>query len=491
MKYFGRLFRIGFVLILLLVCGWAGWHLYWLKTTPRVVLTHQGFEPDLLIIHEGDTVEFSSTRGLPYWPASDDHPSHMIYSDFDPKRAIGPKETWSYRFDKVGNWRFHNHIGSSYAPDVGTIQVIPKQEPIPDRSPKITREACLSLEPHQRQNCWERLLRQTLSTEGIRSTFALVKTLYTDVPDFAMSCNAYTHRIGGQSYLQYRKDLPAVMIPETLYCGAGFFHGFLEVFVTQDRRLDRARQFCTDVENTLATEYPLATHACIHGLGHGIMELLGVHTVSDWKTLPAMLAAGFTECETLDTHKRAHCVNGMFNAVLMHYAVSPYKPVEYADNPFWFCPAVPETYQPFCYEAMGVGLETGDKSDMKKAETFIVQRVPERYVEWAMRTVIQELAFASVKETNWDTYITGCKALSASLTGFCLDTFVESLVDNGSPGTEYVSALTYCKSRAMLPVEQEHCLDHTLSYMRRIYGTKYPQQVCTGLPKAMAQKYCE
>ena len=490
MKKYGRLFRLGLVVILLFSCGRAGWHLYWLKTTPRVVLTHLGFEPDLLIIHQGDTVVFSTTRGLPFWPASNDHPSHLTYAEFDPKRAIGPKQTWSYTFERIGTWDFHNHIGSSYAPDVGTITVLPKDKSIPDSSPKVTKAECLEIESGKRQNCWERLLRQTLSTEGIKQTFVLVTELYREVPDFASSCNAYTHRVGGQSYLQYRKNLAAVMIPETLYCGAGFFHGFMEVFVTQDRRLERALQFCTDVENTLAKQYPLATHACIHGLGHGIMELLGVHTVSDWNTLPAMLREGFALCETLDTHKRTHCVNGMFNAVLMHYNESPYKPVQYADNPFWFCPAVPDIYKPFCYEAMGVGIG-GNKGDMVKAATFIAGLVPEQYVSWSLRTVIQEMAFVSVKDANWDTFIRSCKALSPALSGFCLDTFVESLVDNGSPGTEYVSALQYCKSAALVQSEQEHCLDHTLSYMQRIYGTEYPEIICEALPVKLKHTYCD
>lgn len=490
MKLVLRITKLAFAILLFFTVVQSGWQLYWLKTTPHILLTHAGFEPDVLVIHEGETVAFRTTRGQPFWPASNDHPAHLDYADFDPKRAIGPHETWQFRFMRTGSWDFHNHIGSSYAPDVGTIIVLAKDETITDRSPAVSKSACLILPAGGRRHCWERLLKQTLAASGIQQTYALVAELYREVPDFASSCNAYTHRIGGQSYLLYRKQLDAVMIPETLTCGAGFFHGFMEVFVTQERRLDRAQQFCSDVAGQLAKQHPLAMPACIHGLGHGIMELLGVHTISDWNVLPAMLAEGFSLCESMYSDRQEHCVNGMFNAVLMHYTDSPYTPAEHADNPFWFCPGVPEKYKPFCYEAMGIAIQADVKRDMGKAVKYLTQRVPGPYVRWSLRTVIQDLAFASVTDTDWNLFIRSCKQLQSTLSGFCLETFAESLVDNGIPGHEYSAAFAFCRASVFTTAEQESCLRNVMAYMQRIYGTTFPKTICANLPADLKYTYC-
>lgn len=87
-----------------------------------VVYTDAGFLPPSLEIKKGDTVTFEngSTKGM--WPASAMHPTHREYpttggcigSTFDACKSILPKEEWSFTFDKVGSWRYHNHVNSSH-----------------------------------------------------------------------------------------------------------------------------------------------------------------------------------------------------------------------------------------------------------------------------------------------------------------------------------------------------------------------------------------
>ena len=86
----------------------------------RIVLTEDGFKPDTLTIAKGDTIEFSTERGTFFWPASDLHPTHLIYPEFDPKDAIPKDKTWSFRFEKTGSWKFHDHLAPYFT---GTIIV--------------------------------------------------------------------------------------------------------------------------------------------------------------------------------------------------------------------------------------------------------------------------------------------------------------------------------------------------------------------------------
>lgn len=85
-----------------------------------ITLTTDGFTPAELTITRGETVTFRTTTGKRFWPASNLHPSHLEYSDFDPKAPIEPDGEWSFTFDQVGEWRMHDHLAPYYT---GTITV--------------------------------------------------------------------------------------------------------------------------------------------------------------------------------------------------------------------------------------------------------------------------------------------------------------------------------------------------------------------------------
>ena len=85
-----------------------------------IELRKDGFHPEILYINRGDVVQFTSIRGLPFWPASDAHPTHSVYTAFDPKRPLAPEETWEFTFDTRGEWEYHDHLYSFFT---GTIIV--------------------------------------------------------------------------------------------------------------------------------------------------------------------------------------------------------------------------------------------------------------------------------------------------------------------------------------------------------------------------------
>lgn len=70
---------------------------------------------DTFCVPKGGTVTFTGSN---LWVASDPHPTHTDLSAFD-ARAV--KDAYSFTFDKVGEWGFHNHLRAS---DTGTIIVV-------------------------------------------------------------------------------------------------------------------------------------------------------------------------------------------------------------------------------------------------------------------------------------------------------------------------------------------------------------------------------
>lgn len=86
-----------------------------------VEMTDMGFKPSEFRIRAGEVVAWINHGSSNHWPASDFHPTHGIYPEFDPKEPILPGGQWTFQFDRVGKWRFHDHLHPLYA---GTVEVV-------------------------------------------------------------------------------------------------------------------------------------------------------------------------------------------------------------------------------------------------------------------------------------------------------------------------------------------------------------------------------
>jgi plastocyanin len=75
-----------------------------------ITITKDGFSPDELTIKKGDAVTFVNSDTSPHWPASNPHPTHDIYASFDPRNSILPRGKWTFQFDRVGEWHYHDHV---------------------------------------------------------------------------------------------------------------------------------------------------------------------------------------------------------------------------------------------------------------------------------------------------------------------------------------------------------------------------------------------
>lgn len=92
--------------------------------TVTVAFTDAGYAPASVTIKKGDYVMFKNESSLETWPATAMHPTHTVYpgSDiqkcgtaeagkiFDACRGLKNGETWSFQFNNVGKWNYHDHI---------------------------------------------------------------------------------------------------------------------------------------------------------------------------------------------------------------------------------------------------------------------------------------------------------------------------------------------------------------------------------------------
>lgn len=79
----------------------------------RVEYTNQGFSPHSITIKKGETVTWVNKSGDSMWVASNPHPTHTDYPGFDELQGVPNGGTYSFTFEKIGNWGYHNHLEPS------------------------------------------------------------------------------------------------------------------------------------------------------------------------------------------------------------------------------------------------------------------------------------------------------------------------------------------------------------------------------------------
>ena len=75
-----------------------------------VKITPDGFIPLEVNIKQGEKVVWWNESGAYAWPASDLHPTHTLYSAFDPLEPIPEGQAWAFVFNRAGEWKYHNHL---------------------------------------------------------------------------------------------------------------------------------------------------------------------------------------------------------------------------------------------------------------------------------------------------------------------------------------------------------------------------------------------
>jgi plastocyanin len=85
-----------------------------------VTYTNSGFSPRTITINRGQTVRFVNNSSRNMWVASDPHPTHTIYPEFDSKRGVVSGSHYEFTFNRVGTWNYHDHLNASMT---GTVIV--------------------------------------------------------------------------------------------------------------------------------------------------------------------------------------------------------------------------------------------------------------------------------------------------------------------------------------------------------------------------------
>lgn len=445
-------------------------------STHIVELRPEGFQPEELTIRKGDTVIFKTTKGSYFWPASNLHPTHNIYAEFDPKEPIGPEESWSFRFDNVGIWKYHDHLAPYFT---GVITVIEETDP--------TGPQTNCVKDPESFDCFQDKILAVLEKEGIDATFDALAKLYVEDPRVVPVCHYLTHNIGLAAYKHYLKDKDSVLTPKAAYCANGFYHGFMEAYLTASGDVGKAKEFCVYVGEKLNSSAPDAELQCYHGIGHGAIEA-SLARLPSARNEEEIIKPALETCEeAASTDEELYrCTSGVFNAVANFYTTGEFGFEVDEENPVWLCDKQPENYQESCYGNMNTVLVWLARHDFQKAIGFI-DHLPEERAVSAVRYLANMYTLRIARE-NHQRAISECRLLKENLRVPCIEGFAHGFLENGTPGEEYKDSFAFCRNEFLNEEERDVCFKYALNL-----GGWYPiakaKEICNTV-EAEYQKYC-
>lgn len=115
--------------------------------TKTIIMKPDSFEPANIIVQKGTKIVFKNDDSTERWPASAMHPTHTRYPGsgidkcgtieekniFDACRGIAPGKEYSFVFNEVGEWNYHDHLTPSI---FGKITVTEKTQQAQDTTKK-------------------------------------------------------------------------------------------------------------------------------------------------------------------------------------------------------------------------------------------------------------------------------------------------------------------------------------------------------------------
>jgi plastocyanin len=373
-KYqFNQLACIGYFLLLV---PFSGVFAHTIEGKNQVVhINRSSFEPSQLTITPGTTVTFENVDSVDHWPASNLHPTHEVYPEFDPQKPIIPGDSWSFTFNDNGEWFFHDHL----FPEMGGKVIVEGEQSssstqgfitrikyflssITSKIKRLTLKPILDSEPHASPAATtkSRTIDDSIS-EGNQEIFNNEEKLYSYIKKFGPKkttqhlhelslqygdCHQPAHRAGNFAYEIYKEKAFQQCSVE---CHSGCYHGATEAYFKENGTNNLTEKISTICNSELN---PFFSHQCVHGVGHGLMA---------WSNYD--LHQALNSCDQLKSGQNS-CWTGVFMENIVAGVASPIPTKQNQisvglipghstkylnEDPHYPCNAIDEKYKNECY----------------------------------------------------------------------------------------------------------------------------------------------
>lgn len=293
-----------------------------------IEMTAWGFQPQFVTLDNNSTVIFINKDSKAHWPASDVHPTHDLYPEFDPQKSVEAGQSWPFRPKKVGVWRFHDHLFPHFN---GTLTVTSENGIVTQTNEswidsfrktasniftkflhnfRVGKVQALPKESFIKLSSQEQIknIQALAGSIGSKEAWGYIKDTYKGQSGSSGNIHDLAHLAGGLMYDQLGFEGIRSCSSEF---GFGCFHGFLDkAFAKSIDKLEDAHDACAKLDSTLSG--PVAS--CIHGIGHGVASF---YSVSD-------LNKALSTCRKL-TSGQEYCFDGVFMEFVRSAPESFYK----------------------------------------------------------------------------------------------------------------------------------------------------------------------
>ncbi len=449
-----------------------------------VRMSAAGFIPANVTADENQSVVFINEDKEDHWPASDIHPTHELYPEFDPQKSITPGQKWEFTPQKVGSWKFHDHLFPHFR---GLVNVINEAEFSRQSSPSTsflsTAKDSISLlhriwlwfthlfsqfiarwillwsfpktisSSHPDAQKFKQIsekeqlviLDNLIKQSGSQSTWSYLLNSFSGESGTKGNVHDLAHFIGS---LIFKKDgFPGLVIctPQFAF---GCYHGFLDsAFKESLEQLPQAEQAC----QKLGTGISGPVSSCIHGIGHGVASF---YQTSD-------LTRALTVCQRLSLPAQTYCHDGVFMEFAHNAPVSFFK----SAKPLYPCDEIAEIYHFTCGRNLPFILRQRYAYSYTKIVTVCLEQMDTNLKNGC----VDALGFTAVASASGDTksILDMCALIVDTTYNFrCVQAAAGELVFQEFPGWQ-TDALILCKS---LTLEYQNQCQTYVQNIITVYG---------------------
>ncbi len=474
-----------------------------------ITMDADGFTPNQVTIDQNQTVTFVNEDKQDHWPASNLHPTHDLYPQFDPTAPVQPGESWKFQANEAGSWDYHDHLSPQLRGQLivtleespaarissllgrwlrglksliglwtwtATNVELPEYTQMQDASAYIRDVMTACFQGGGRNDCYKTAAARLFREFGLEESLTLFAQNEAD-PDVYARCHEVTHYLSRHEF-ERTGSIPQVYAACDSTCHGGCYHGALEAYLARTAR----RSTYDDVEK----EFPqicgsrgdyanqLIFNECHHGLGHAAMFV----TDSD-------IYRSLALCDKLPTlAMRENCYSGVFmeNSSSSTNLDHPSAYIK-ADDPYFPCNGLQERYLKICYRYQSSHFSLITKHDWKKVADLCMG-VPAQYQNECFRTVgTNQVGFTH----DMNTWLANCASMPATYQATCVTGVVSSLAYRFVGDVKKTE--DFCAQTA--PALQEPCFNQLGTAVREwSESASQRQDWCASLSSAGFRRWC-
>ena len=435
-----------------------------------VELRESGFYPDPIQIRKDEEVRFVNKTSEPFWPASDPHPSHTIYQGFDSKMPIAPNESWSFKFEKEGTFKYHDHLSPF---DRGTILVGKNNSTTSIKS----LDTCHKIEnSEQKITCFEILLENTFKKNGQKAIELFTKLVELE-PN---NCHQYAHDLGEYIADQYTNGKKMEIGNEASYCEFGFWHGFMAKII-KNSNFKTAINFCETRQDPTPRLLTELKGNCYHGLGIGLIP--DPPKLKIWGKAQLLLNPALKECDNIKEEWRDFCYSGVFHPLINFMTGNKYSFNLDINHPFAICLNQEEKYKSQCYYQIAPKLAGLTKNNLPMTFSLIKQipTIPE--LKYTFQLAIINFFNPQMSNKEYLTTLSECEKLGPLAKDYCISGLIKSFFSNGIADEAYTKGFNFCNLDDLNNDDKIPCFESVIKTLQRYYDSAKMKELCATIEK--------